>query len=31
MVNWKKEFLANAFEVFDAKASNKKEKYSTEQ
>ena len=26
IVNWKKEFLANAYEVFDAKASNKRTK-----
>ena len=31
IVNWKKEFLANASEVFEAKTSNKKEEDGTEQ
>ena len=31
IVNWKKEFLANASEVFEAKTSNKKEEAGTEQ
>ena len=31
IVNWKKEFLANASEVFEAKTSTKKEEAGTEQ